>query len=399
MNNIKKSKVSKTNPLELLISLPFLWVFSGQLTTSGSYKYMVILSIISIIISCWFYGYKTILNNISSNKWIQIIGIMLISTIFYKEYNGSSSNGTLRAYAVMFVFLVSLPRTLSYKLFNQLHWYLLLSSVFMLIYTMLNMYYWNIPRALWNINPIPYTTISAAVAISSICHILLSSTKETRIVSLIALILSFNALVTGLSRGPFLALLVSFSIVLVFIYSKKTLKYTRLLMVIIVFLFSLVANSSLVTDRIKSTENAITTTKNGGTDTSIGVRLQLWKSSVYLIFENPILGLGNKEQLHREQLASKGIIEKEVVQWEHYHNQYIDTLIKQGIVGFILLLLLLFYPLTLIKELNILPTSIVLGVLSIFGVASLTDIPISHTQPLIMFIALISLSLMQKGRL
>ncbi|MEZ8761343.1 O-antigen ligase family protein, partial [Vibrio splendidus] len=211
-------------------------------------------------------------------------------------------------------------------------------------------------------------------------------------------IFSFNSLVVGLSRGPFLALLCSLFIVVIFTQRKKCLKYGRLLSVIAIAVSSIIIHSSLVTERVRNTENAIETIKQGGTDTSIGARLKLWHSSIYSIFEKPILGLGNEEKSFREELASKGVIEQETTQWSHYHNQYINTLVKQGGVGLALLMLLIIYPLTQLKFLDTLPASMVLGVLVIFWVAALTDIPMNHAQPLIMYITLISLNLLQEKK-
>jgi O-antigen ligase len=382
----------KTKIYNLVISMPIIWAFSGQLVSSDSYKSMVTLSILSLIVSLWQYGYKTIFSNFKTNRWIQVVGLMLLVAVFYKEYNSSASNGVLRGYAVMLVALIALPKTLSHKITNNIHWYLLMSSSILLLYTSMNTYYWGNPRALWDINPIPYTTISATVAISSICIFLISSRKEACLVSTLSFLFSFNSLVIGLSRGPILALLSSFFVVTVFLFIKKHLNYTKLIAIILFSIFSLTLHSSLVTERVKKTEDAITTIKQGGTDTSIGARINLWRSSIHSIFVNPILGLGSQEKDYREELAQQGVIDKGTAYWDHYHNQYIDILVKQGFIGLIFLTILMFYPLTQLRKMNIISSSIVLGVLSTFWVASMTDIPVSHTQPLIMFIALISLN-------
>ncbi|MDH5905162.1 O-antigen ligase family protein [Vibrio splendidus] len=393
MKDIKMVNINKIDLYEWIILLPIIWAFSGQLLTSDAYKAMIAMSIVSLAVSVWRYGYNTIIDNIANNRWIQIIGIMLISSIFYKEYSGAVSSGVLRAYAIMLISLICLPKALTHKLLKNLHWLLLISSLTMLTYTILNMYHWGNPRALWDINPIPYTTISSAVAISSLCYFLTSTSKEIRNVSLITLIFSFNALVIGLSRGPFLALLCSMFITIIFIHIKKSLNYSKLLSAIFVMLLSITINSSLVTERVKTTEESISTVKAGGTDSSIGARLELWKSSTHLILEYPILGLGNKEKLYREELANNGIIAPSTTQWSHYHNQYIDTFVKQGFLGLFLLILLVVYPLTQIKYLDTLPASIILGILSTFWVAALTDNPMNNAQPLIVFLALISLVL------
>jgi len=84
MKDIKMVNINKIDLYEWIILLPIIWAFSGQLLTSDAYKAMIAMSIVSLAVSVWRYGYNTIIDNIANNRWIQIIGIMLISSIFYK---------------------------------------------------------------------------------------------------------------------------------------------------------------------------------------------------------------------------------------------------------------------------------------------------------------------------
>jgi len=81
-------------------------------------------------------------------------------------------------------------------------------------------------------------------------------------------------------------------------------------------------------------------------DTSVGARLEMWKSS-YLIFkENPIFGVGEGNFKEGNiKLINKGLINSNVGQFNHPHGEYITTIVEQGIVGLIVLLFLFFSPL------------------------------------------------------
>lgn len=115
-------------------------------------------------------------------------------------------------------------------------------------------------------------------------------------------------------------------------------------------------------------QNSIATT-NG-----VSERGYQWDASRALIKRNPIFGIGPGDVVDSLQQEYKNM------NWDigyshryHAHNQYLQTFIALGIVGFVSLLLLVFYPWIFYKE-----TGIEAKICSVlFGISMLTD---NHTE-------------------
>lgn len=115
-------------------------------------------------------------------------------------------------------------------------------------------------------------------------------------------------------------------------------------------------------------QNSVATT-NG-----VSERGYQWDASTTLIKRNPIFGIGTGDVVDALQQEYKAM------NWDigyshryHAHNQYLQTFIALGIVGFISLLLMVFYPWIFYKE-----TGIEAKICSIlFGISMLTD---NHTE-------------------
>ncbi|MFA0520707.1 O-antigen ligase family protein, partial [Vibrio sp. 10N.222.55.E8] len=95
-----------------------------------------------------------------------------------------------------------------------------------------------------------------------------------------------------------------------------------------------------IEDRINSTLVEIHKISNGDMTSSIGLRFQMWKSARYSFVKSPIYGLGDS---HREvliELNKEGLVDDSLVKFSpnHYHNQFIDKLVKTGIIGLISML-------------------------------------------------------------
>ena len=80
---------------------------------------------------------------------------------------------------------------------------------------------------------------------------------------------------------------------------------------------------------------------------SLGTRFEMWKASLHIIKDKPILGAGEssknaiKKKLIEENQAPKSILNV------HAHNDYLETFSTKGIVGLFLLLGIYLIPLKL----------------------------------------------------
>jgi len=83
----------------------------------------------------------------------------------------------------------------------------------------------------------------------------------------------------------------------------------------------------------------------GGLD-SVSARLELWYASLLIFKDHPILGVGRGNFVSAAgPYIKKGLLNPETANYGHVHNAYLEMLISKGILGLILLLAMLFYPL------------------------------------------------------
>ena len=79
---------------------------------------------------------------------------------------------------------------------------------------------------------------------------------------------------------------------------------------------------------------------------SIGERLDMWKIGSKAFLEHPISGWSLKElDYYKKDLSDKNIVTKASISFSHLHNQFIDELVKKGIVGGVAILGIFFLPL------------------------------------------------------
>nr|WP_314625154.1 O-antigen ligase family protein [uncultured Janthinobacterium sp.] len=85
--------------------------------------------------------------------------------------------------------------------------------------------------------------------------------------------------------------------------------------------------------------------------TSIGQRIEMWRTALELSTEHIWFGLGSKGYMAAKQLLVKeGEMDKMIVNHTNAHNDYIDALVKRGLIGLATLLLLFFLPLVLFAK-------------------------------------------------
>ena len=77
----------------------------------------------------------------------------------------------------------------------------------------------------------------------------------------------------------------------------------------------------------------------GNRDTSIGVRTQLWQSSLHVFTQHPIWGVGKGLLKHTlATLEQQGMITSLASTYAHAHNELISGLAETGLIGGVLLL-------------------------------------------------------------
>ncbi|MGP9571123.1 O-antigen ligase [Halomonas sp. JB37] len=85
--------------------------------------------------------------------------------------------------------------------------------------------------------------------------------------------------------------------------------------------------------------------------TSVGARFEMWRGAAHLIQEKPLLGWGyNGYKNEMLALSDQGFISREIGEYGHAHNEFIDAFAKRGLLGLAVLIALYLIPLRLFSK-------------------------------------------------
>ncbi|CAH6796265.1 O-antigen ligase [Vibrio chagasii] len=381
MNFIKRN-------LSILLTLPYFIAVTGMLILDSGDKKLIPFIILSMIISILLHKKEHVVKNIRS-PFIWLLCLLCVYTILSYYYHGSSSR-EIRALLGSTLFLLFFP----YQILTRkvLQWVVLVGSIAVCINSVYFNLYIGIERDAGYINPIPYATACALISIVAFSLLLDSSSLNGKTIPLVAFLLSLPPIVLSETRGIWLAFTLSIS----FIVITKCIKNpTSKRSILLAFLFTVVLTSTgaflfkdKISERYHRTIYEIERIQSNDYRTSIGLRLKMWMLAPELIKQKPILGHGQEQRLILTEKLKNGEISKKLFRYAsaHYHNQFLDKMVKSGTVGLILLIGLLLYPLLIVKKLPSIDTYIVIGLVSLFSIASLTDVPFNHAQTLILYL-------------
>lgn len=373
----------------LITFLPFLWVFSGLLAYDSD-KHYVVICITSFVLSIKYLEIKNIVTTLNHNKFIYIILLAASLAILTKILVGQSSSILRILIATSLICLTLNNKNLS-KIKVNLWWLSSVGSFTSLTYIAFNKYTLDLVRTDWSINPIPYTTMVASLSTISLYYLLFSAKRKIQIISLLSYISGVSGIMLSETRGTLLALAcASILLLLSFLYHcncKK--KIFSLILLLLFFIYSTAyLNSDIIESRIEKTQYELTQISNGSYSTSIGLRLSMWKAGLELAKNPTLIGLGDAHIELKQRLADEGKIPQNVVKWPHYHNDYISSLVKRGVLGFIMLITLLSFPVYCYFKNKSEYTFIALGISTVYAVCSITDIPLFQAGPLIMYLVI-----------
>ena len=112
-------------------------------------------------------------------------------------------------------------------------------------------------------------------------------------------------------------------------------------------------------------------------DTSTGVRLEMIRTSIFVIRENPFAGFGpGNYNSSMQKYINEGKASPFLNQYNHPHNAFLEAITAKGVFGLITLLLLFYYPAYIFfKNYKICRSTAILGIIHIAAISafSLTD--------------------------
>jgi len=327
--------------LDHIICSPIYWLFTGTFFVENADKKLVIFVLISLVASIATYGKKSIITNSKKPLNILLMVTIIYLGIFHYVYGGSSQE--MRAYLVMLVLFVYFPQhLLTKKMIDRL---LIIGSLFAIGFILYNNYVLGLNRGVpltgGGFNPIPYASAASIIGIIAIHRFI----KTKNHILFIPITLYSTVVIFTQTRGVILPFFTIFS--LFFLFSKCSFNKKNIAVASIILLFITFIGYEHIEDRVKSTIQEVNAIQEGNLQTPIGLRLQFWDAAVQLIKERPIFGFGDQHAEQFQELYHEGKISQVAAIYSptSYHNQYLDTWVKKGIIGLILLLILQLLPL------------------------------------------------------
>ncbi len=180
---------------------------------------------------------------------------------------------------------------------------------------------------------------------------------KNNIIPIISILINLAALLLSDSKSGFFSAFIVFIYLLVSFLYKKSKSYTILsIVILLIFGGVLIKTNQRLQIMFNVTESYQKTISNPNTyKESTGLRILSWNATIDAIKENPIFGVGTgdiKPKLFKkyEELNYQKNIEIKM----NVHNQFLETWLGQGIIGFVLLLLVFVIPfIDAIKRKNI----------------------------------------------
>lgn len=109
-----------------------------------------------------------------------------------------------------------------------------------------------------------------------------------------------------------------------------------------------VPNSMVKTRMLDFLQEAHAFSNAGKVDTSLGQRLEMWSTAIVMAPERPLLGWGKQGYMERKRaMIAEGKFNADIGEYTNVHNEYLDALVKHGLVGLLAVLALFLLPLRL----------------------------------------------------
>ena len=213
----------------------------------------------------------------------------------------------------------------------------------------------HLPRATGAVHPILFGNLSLSMGVMAVAALagLGRRHKLFALLVMLAAIAGMLASILSKSRGgwvaiPPLALLFAWGLSSVLSVRRVLLSLVALGVVLVV---AYQTPATGLRSRIEQTAGNVTRyleskdVRDGARGTSIGSRFEMWKSAWNMFTENPLLGGGWGEfRDYTRKLIRQGVISPAVGRYYHAHNEYLSTLAKGGLLGFMALMALFLVP-------------------------------------------------------
>jgi O-antigen ligase len=162
-------------------------------------------------------------------------------------------------------------------------------------------------------------------------------------------VLGLSVIILTFSRSAYLTLIIGI-ILYVMLFIVK-LKHKIIFSALTVIILSGFMSVEKVKDRVTSAYNNVESYINEKNinsrkiNTSLGLRLEMWRSAQYAVTTHPFFGIGAANHPgFIKKYIKEGKVNSGVGNHSHLHNSFVEVISSKGIVGLFILLILFYYP-------------------------------------------------------
>jgi len=381
---ISKSVISMERFALLIFSFTLIFAFSGMFFFTDGKTYLSNLIVVASIIGMVsFYIHRYPVG--FKNRYIIWILLSYAIYLFVNRQVHGDQYGIMRAilYVICFAFLM--PR----------HVFLLKSGCYGVILGGFGLgaisiwqYSHGVVRVEGFTNAIIFSQAAMTLAILNFWFsVSFSENRLEKWFHIISALFSLGALYLSQSRGVWLAFMVVITCLLLFKIKARPLKYISITLGLLLAFGMLCLNSSIVKNRIDSGLSDVVNMENGNYSTSLGLRAVAWESAWLGFIDSPLIGVGTEgfDALKQEQVK-QGLVPQALLNPElaHAHNQYLQTLVIRGGIGFIFLLGILILPaIFFAKEMGFVSAGVFIPIS--FAVGAVFDVPFEHQSMMYLY--------------
>ncbi len=373
---------------EYFFALTIFFAFGFLYASARGHSYLSILVVISIILGVinFVYNKKRVALNSGCGVLLKTILMYGIVMVFNRLSHGEDSSLVrITLFLTAFVFFV--PKTAlikNYAIYGVIAGGWVVGSLAIVEESK------GVVRVEGYTNAILFAQGALVIFILNL-HVLFNESKAAtkKLITIIGAGLSLIAIYLSQSRGVWLSLVV---VTAVYLFFNRALlvKNIRLILpgVIIVFVaFSY--NSKIFIQRVDDVKHDFIQMEQGNYQTSIGLRLVVWRSAWLGFLEYPFIGVGKdgidglkKQQVSEHKINPVLLVGDGGLGMPHAHNQYLNQLVMRGLVGFIPMMILLASPIFMREQFGLLGIYLSTAYL----VSGLTDVPLEQKETLYIFL-------------
>jgi O-antigen ligase len=193
----------------------------------------------------------------------------------------------------------------------------------------------DIPRAEGFHMAIMFGDIAMALSLMSLASIERFAGTRWALFPYIAFLSGVAASIMSGSRGGWIAL--AFSFVPLYSYGRAAMRRGVVVIVVVsVILFAggYFVPESNIRQRVADAVSDISQYRSGYTYTPIGTRFEMWKGAWTMFVEHPVFGVG-RANYHQalNRLIDRGEISPTVRDFHHAHNEMLNALATEGLLG------------------------------------------------------------------